>query len=300
MKNGLFEVLVTGAARRYWLGGAAVVIVMAIGAVIVYLFGVPNERLIATAVFIFLITLAVAFGILIGGKIAPPVQTDPWFKSYQPSIVGIIVPTVTLFAAFLAWTAVQRQIANQQEIFQAQQRPWISIVTTTVESPLTWEEKGARVLIGTTIKNVGKSAAFDIAIEAHQFVIGPNNYDRSIVLSNFCAELKQKQIARTANGQKGEVLFPGETLPGRHGLLFARTDVERGPQSMGIPFFAAIVLICVDYRSFVTEKRHTTGLVYELLKRPIQPGEFPKLLTPNEVNTSKYDWTRPRPSRQHC
>src|SRR5271170_322508 len=101
----------------FWLG--AVVIVVGIGAAIVYFFG----GVVATAVAVFLTILAAAFGIWIGGSIAPPVQSDPWFKTYQPSVVGIIGPTVALFAALIAWTAVQGQIGTARENFRADQTP---------------------------------------------------------------------------------------------------------------------------------------------------------------------------------
>jgi hypothetical protein len=94
--------------------------------------------------------------------------------------------------------------------------------------------------------------------------------------------VRQRQIARAASGQHGEVLFPDETLPQSHIFSFARQEVEQGAKSMGT-FFSPVIVVCVDYRSSVTKKSHTTGLAYILLKRQRQPGGLPKMLTPDET-----------------
>jgi hypothetical protein len=110
-----------------------------------------------------------------------------------------------------------------REAIIADQRPWVSILSPVIESPLTWEEKGARTTMGVTIKNVGKSPAFDIAVRTHQFVSGPDNYNLGAALTKFCAEVREKQLLPTA---KGDVLFPDA------GLLFARAEVEQGAKNM--------------------------------------------------------------------
>ncbi len=110
---------------RPWPDGAyprSAIPIVAIGwAVAVYFLGVPNEPIVVVAVVVFPILLAGAFGVLIGGKIAPPGLQESWLKTYQPSIVGIIAVSATLLTGLAAWTAVQRQIANQRIMLQAQQ-----------------------------------------------------------------------------------------------------------------------------------------------------------------------------------
>src|SRR5262245_32647465 len=129
-----------------------------------------------------------------------------------------------------------------------------------------WEDKGARLTVHLQVKNVGNSPALDVAIEAHQFISSPEHGDYHAEVARFCAEVRRRQIARIGSGQRGEVLFPGESLSASHGLLFARSDVEAAAKFMKINFFSPNVIICVDYRSSITDQSHTTGLAYFLLK----------------------------------
>jgi hypothetical protein len=202
----------------------------------------------------------------------------------------LVLATIALFVSGERNVEVARQSANAaknsaeiaKETLISTNRPWISIVAPTIESQLTWEEKGARVTIGITVNNVGKNPAFDITVEVYPFVMGPENHDIGAAVRKFCGEVRQRQIERAASGQSGDVLFPNESLPQHHGLLFARQEVEQGAKSMGINFFSPVVVICVDYNSSVTKKSHATGLAYVLLSPPPQPGELPKLLTPDQ------------------
>jgi hypothetical protein len=133
------------------------------------------------------------------------------------------------------------------------------------------------------IKNVGKNPAFDISTEADQFVMGPNNFDIGAAVTRHCAAVRQRQIARAANGHHGEVLFPDETLPQKFGLLFSREQVDAAAKNMGRPFFSAVVVICVDYRSPITKQSHQTGLAYMLVKPPTEPGGLTRLPSPDET-----------------
>jgi hypothetical protein len=52
--------------------------------------------------------LASVIGLILGGKLTPPVATDPWVKSYQTLIVAPCVAAVTLVAAYFAFSAMQQ------------------------------------------------------------------------------------------------------------------------------------------------------------------------------------------------
>jgi len=146
----------------------------------------------------------------------------------------------------------------------ASNRPWISILPPAPKSGLTWDQRGARVDIGFAIKNVGKSPAFDIVVECLPFSLGPANYDIGETVRNFCAETRRRQLVRASTGQRGEVLFPDQSLTKDHGLLFQSDAIVPAPGATD--FFAPVFVICVDYTSSVTNKRHTTGLAYMLLR----------------------------------
>jgi hypothetical protein len=125
-----------------------------------------------------------------------------------PPEVWTALATIAIAAFTLTlWLSSEKMWKISQDTLVVSNRPWVSILSPSVISQLTWEDKGARVTICITIRNVGKSPAFDIAVEAHQFVIGPDNYDTGAALNKFCGEVRRRQIAREASGQKGEVLF---------------------------------------------------------------------------------------------
>jgi hypothetical protein len=122
---------------RPWFRGAdlmfVLIAVMLLGAAIASYLLWPSRSSsepIPTAVIVVTLTalaiLFTAFGIWIGGFIAPPIQSEPWFKTYQSSVVGVIGPIVIVGAAWVAFTGVERQIANQRAISQDEQRPWLA------------------------------------------------------------------------------------------------------------------------------------------------------------------------------
>ena len=121
--------------RNRWPRAVAVAVVGSVAASIFY-FLAPREPVVALVLVLFLSVLVATIGIHVGGRIAPPVKDDPWFKTYQPFVVGTITATITLFVAFAAWTTAQRQITSQQEMFQTQQRPWVEARPISIAEPL--------------------------------------------------------------------------------------------------------------------------------------------------------------------
>jgi hypothetical protein len=234
---------------------------------------------------------------------------DSWF----PDSISLYTLFLVIFTAVLALGGVYQlkllgraeQIAATtaeaakksadiaQDTLVASNRPWISILQPVPDGGLTWEDKGARLTISLAIRNVGKSPAFDIAVEADQFVLGPDNFDIGAAVARHCAEVRRRQIARAASGQHGEVLFPDESLPIRLGLLFGQEQIDAAVKNMGQPFFSPVIVICADYRSPITKQSHTTGLAYLVLKPGQGAGTLPKLPSPNEtLNANQFGLVR--------
>jgi hypothetical protein len=153
------------------------------------------------------------------------------------------------------------------------QRPWISVSTALPVSPFTWEEKGGRTAIQLTVKNVGKSPAFGVRTEIGRFIKNRESFDEIAELKKFCGKVRDG-----AAQQPGDVMFPDEEVPQTHGLLFDRSAIEQNAKDMKIPFFSPIVLVCVDYASTITGKRHSTGLVYWLLLKPTDATLLPRMI----------------------
>jgi hypothetical protein len=190
-----------------------------------------------------------------------------WLSAFTLALVVISVSQIFFLTradktARTAAEAAKKSAEVAERALIAGQRPFVSVTAPIIDGGLTWEEKGARTTILFSIKNVGKSPAFDISVQVDQFVMGRDKPDVNTELRKFCAAVRRQRLLPLA---KGDVLFPNETLPQRHGLLFIRAEIETNAKCNGA-FFAPIVLICVDYRSSVTERRHTTGLVYDLFQ----------------------------------
>jgi hypothetical protein len=214
---------------------------------------------------------------------------------YQLKLLGRAeqIAATTAEAARKSADAAKDSADIAQDTLVASNRPWISILQPTPDGGLTWEDKGARLTISLAIKNVGKNPAFDIAVEADQFVLGPDNFDIGAAVAKHCAEVRRRQIARAASGKHGEVLFPDESLPIRLGLLFAQEQIDAAVKNMGQPFFSPVVVICADYRSPITKQSHATGLAYMVLKPGQGAGTLPKMPSPNEtLNADQFGLAR--------
>jgi hypothetical protein len=234
---------------RFWLGGGAVIIVVGIGAAIVYFLGIPNELVLTTAAAVFLIMLAVAFGIGIGGKVAPPVQTDPWFKTYQTSVVGIIGPIAILSAAIFAWTGVQRQIANQQQIFQAQQRPWVYASNISIADPILHGPDGIQIALNFTLKNVGHSPAQHTFIGFHTYFY---LVEFSAAIERACQSAEQEMNAIT--------VFPDDPVVQGKNVTTPQVDIEKVQAELkGIKgSIVPTIVACVSYQFPGDDKFHHT------------------------------------------
>jgi hypothetical protein len=106
-----------------------------------------GESVAAFVITVVLFLFAVISGIFVGGSFG----AKGWLKSYQTIINGSISIVVTLAAAIVAWIAVQKQIKNQLEIAQEQQRPWVAAEAETLQY-------GLRL----RVKNGGKSPALAV------------------------------------------------------------------------------------------------------------------------------------------
>lgn len=251
--------------KNWFWPGSGVVIVVLVAAAIVYLFGISNEYIVA-----FLFILALSLGFWMGGMIAPPVQTDPWFKSYQTVIVGgLIAPIATLFAAYAAWTAAQRQIANQQEIFQAQQRPWVK-VRVEKGGPLKFTPDGFGSLpLKITVENVGKSPAFNIQLGIWSFLASAVRKDMHAEWKQRCERVRMEPLD---NPGRGFILLPGDQVSmeeaglGPLAVVGIRPDEiaqslieENGKKVIDLSFYG-----CVDYAFSSHKEHHQTGFAFRI------------------------------------
>jgi hypothetical protein len=182
--------------------------------------------------------------------------------------------------------AAKQSAETARDALIVSNRPWVSVFRPSIESQLTWDEKGGRVTIGVKVNNIGKSPAFDIAIGVRLFVLP----SVGIPLQGFCYDSKRGYIARKQSGPServdlsASILFPEEIRAEHRGLLIAPDIAEEARTS---PKYIG-VLICANYESKVTGQAHSTGVAYMLSKPPSERWQ----LTPDEaVNSNELSFT---------
>jgi hypothetical protein len=231
-----------------------------------------------------------------------------WF----PDSISLYTLFLVLFTAILAFGGIiQLKFLNRAERISAtaakaaqdsadvarqtlitSNRPWITISHLMAVSPLTWDEKGARLTVNWKIKNVGKSPAFDLSGEADGFIANSKRYATGTELENFCKHLREKQIARAEAGQHQEVLFPDEEISQGFGLLFPREQLEGTMKVGDKQFINPVILVCIDYRSPITNARHATGLAFMIVKPGSEPNVVLAPVADETLNPNQFGLVR--------
>jgi hypothetical protein len=191
--------------------------------------------------------------------------------------VAVAVFTFTLWRSTLKlWETGEKQIAVAKvsadaaiesnkltsELFQSEQRAWIS-AAATLASGLTWEESGARLYIDVILDNVGKSPALDVSFEADTFMSGRENPEPEAGLSQFCEKIVQRRSSPRA---KGVTVFPGKPTHVMYSLLVRRTDIDRNIV-IKPDWFSPMIQGCVVYKTTGAPDMKYTGILYNILAR---------------------------------
>lgn len=219
-----------------------------------------------------------------------------WLNAREGAFTAISNVLLTIFTLALVAATIGLYLTGEKSAEAAKeaanvarwalvttQRPWVSISGVGPGGPIVFSQEGARTSVLAEIKNVGVTSALDVSAEADFFVHTAARYDDAAELKAFCDHLRRKQDERV---QKGDVLFPQESLPFDFGALFHKANIDDAVAAMKIPFFSATALICVDYRDPITDQRHTTGIAYTFLMRAAE-GQLPKMLSPDKGDIPK-------------
>ena len=149
------------------------------------------------------------------------------------SIIGLVTVLLTINQLFFLSRSVDiaaqsAQAAKQsadvaREALVTSNRPWVSILHPSIESPLTWNNQGARVTIGVEAKNIGRSPAFDVRTKIETLIF-PGREETG--LEAFCHGVKQGRIRQAGTIRTSSVLFPEEVEAERIELIFALKPAE--------------------------------------------------------------------------
>jgi hypothetical protein len=167
----------------------------------------------------------------------------------------------------------KRQLVLTEKAFLTSQRPWIATYSTIAVSPLSWEEKGARLDFVIEIKNVGKDPAFDVVLRVWPYIMQKNTSDFRIELKKYCDKVRAGLGDR--NTEEG-IVFPDQVVNCLISIVFERNEIMEFSKMANVDFFTANALVCLDYKSAITGKRHTTGLILAFSQAPEKQGGMPK------------------------
>ena len=182
---------------------------------------------------------------------------------------------------------MQRSNASNFEAFEDTERPWLSVEITPASNLFFVNGKQAALTIKVSIKNVGKSIAKDIQVDAKLFPTPPG-----LPVSTHSA---QNQGMLCNNPQSAPLgwfdLFPTDTPAERNlsisvlpSAIAARSVTYPGAKPRG--FVGFYVVGCVTYRfSFGTEI-HQTRFAYHLIGPAITSPSGKPLILPNGMPTA--------------
>jgi hypothetical protein len=159
----------------------------------------------------------------------------------------------SIVVAKVAADAAKESADVAKDTLVATNRPWIS-VGISIGSDLTYDGQGdARVIINFVLKNVGKSPAANVQIDAEIVPIFGDTrpFQKAIADRN--------KIRPAGLGNLGVTLFPDEIQTHSHNLPISRASIDTHVKKMAADFgddaakkmgltFLATLVGCVDYK----------------------------------------------------
>jgi hypothetical protein len=143
------------------------------------------------------------------------------------------------------------------EALHASQRAWVTS-ESVADSDLTWDEKGCRLVIKTTIKNIGTAPAQDVDIQVKIYA-RPDN--KPVGIDEALREPRSKAV--------GHLLFPSAELSPSRRLVLTREQIEASNRTDLVIHIAVIV----RYHSNPAQKEGRTVRFYDVQQIPGEPED---------------------------
>lgn len=159
--------------------------------------------------------------------------------------------------ATIAANAAKESADTAREALHASHRAWVTS-ESIADSDLTWDEKGCRLVIKTTIKNIGTTPAQNVDIQAKIYA-RPNN--KPVEMDEILQEPRSKAI--------GHLLFPNVDLSPSRRLVLTREEIAASSRSELVIHIAVIV----RYHSIAGQKEGRTVRLYDVQQVPGEPEE---------------------------
>jgi len=160
----------------------------------------------------------------------------------------------------LAQQAVAQTKLTQTQL-ELSNRPWISIDAITPISNLVFDQRGCVIMLGTQLRNVGRSVAKHVSIFIDVIVGGVHN---PIEIKEKVIAIQKKPI--DSSFDHGKLIFPNQIVTDQYPIIISPEVVQKAldeghfKDSKQITFE---LFACADYQStFDPERHHQTHGMY--------------------------------------
>jgi hypothetical protein len=220
-------------------------------------------------------------------------RTD-WLGFAGGLLGNLLTALVAAGAIYFAWRGIMQQIAiakdsvdaaaasNQfnKEVFDATQRPWVSIVNV----PIARDLQSGFLRLSVDIKNSGTLPASRVRVVPNAYFFG-----RGRTVPSIERDAMMNDLGSRAGREPGQVLFPGVQVsleidcPVGHPLFNPLSDAPRPPQDV------LFVILCIDYEFMSSGERHQTGSVF-MVRRMVADGTFEPIAGNVPANELQITW----------
>lgn len=172
-------------------------------------------------------------------------------RTAKAAIDGVI-------AAERAAIAAERANKITEDVYLADQRPWLK-VDVDIDDALTWHpDNGAQLHFAFRLENVGRSPALNVDIHPDIVLEPTMQYEVDQAL------LADKARDRNPNG--GITIFPGKKDIVRYGLSISLDRIAKGAAAYGgwNDYIHPVLIGCARYRSVYGSACHETGFIYQV------------------------------------
>jgi hypothetical protein len=154
----------------------------------------------------------------------------------------------------------KQSLEASRDALIATQRPWVS-AELSINGPFTFNEEGAQISIGVTLKNHGHSPAANV---------------RDFVILDLGAGEKGSEICEAQRGRFltnfTRTIFPDETIAHSRIASVNKDDLKAATARRDI--IAPFITTCVDYLSQLDNTKHQTRITIDLVRNPTKENPY--------------------------
>lgn len=166
-------------------------------------------------------------------------------------------------AAITAAKAAEKGNRINQQIYAANQRPWVSF-EVTVGGPLRYDVNGMNVTLDFTVRNVGRTPALYVFPAPSLHLRREGHRDDLAVQQRLCAQERERPVSQR---EIGVTVFPGQVVTLPHMIISVSKEEVIAGTLPRTKWLVPIIVGCINYQSAFEEIRHQTRFIYWLNKR---------------------------------